>query len=486
MESWKFSLEGKDLLMSEDINLTVDGIGRSRNKVMGWGIKPFSHPETYRVISNTEALDSFDVMELGFADMIRKPYFSDPSGDGLCDEIGADSYENLGPPTCSTSNAVCGEKESGLRNSGHFMESNIQNSPLVDLQLGWFADCTGAKDSQVLKEYKAVPSIVSSSQSKKARLTNLYSQPPYCQVYGCNKDLSSSKEYHKRHKVCDTHSKTARVIVNGIEQRFCQQCSRFHLLAEFDDGKRSCRKRLANHNERRRKPQLATRSGTKFLDPSSIKRASFLFPSMMPGSILSPGKHEAGKWINSVHNVAEKTVGASLGARDNMVGLAASGIQYVSTAPDYCCALSLLSSQSQNMPRDNMLRTTISGPRTAKISNADYNSGQSTGCSPGSLEKLSSTVLHSPEMRLTEVDEVRSTQMISCDGRVVNIMVPESGVLTASDFLGPKCCTSSGHDTMVDLLQLSAYLQRVEQQRSSMLPPPEDDVFCTHWHSHGE
>ena len=31
--------------------------------------------------------------------------------------------------------------------------------------------------------------------------------------------------------------------------------SRFHLLGEFDDGKRSCRKRLADHNRRRRKPQ---------------------------------------------------------------------------------------------------------------------------------------------------------------------------------------------------------------------------------------
>ena len=35
---------------------------------------------------------------------------------------------------------------------------------------------------------------------------------------------------------------------------------RFHLLVDFDDGKRSCRKRLAGHNERRRKPQLGTLS----------------------------------------------------------------------------------------------------------------------------------------------------------------------------------------------------------------------------------
>lgn len=33
------------------------------------------------------------------------------------------------------------------------------------------------------------------------------------------------------------------------------------MLAEFDDGKRSCRKRLAGHNERRRKPQVGIHSG---------------------------------------------------------------------------------------------------------------------------------------------------------------------------------------------------------------------------------
>ncbi|KAL6286586.1 hypothetical protein ACE6H2_010976 [Prunus campanulata] len=30
-------------------------------------------------------------------------------------------------------------------------------------------------------------------------------------------DLSSSKDYHERHIVCDTHSKTPKAIVNGIE-----------------------------------------------------------------------------------------------------------------------------------------------------------------------------------------------------------------------------------------------------------------------------
>ncbi|KAK9102969.1 hypothetical protein Sjap_020223 [Stephania japonica] len=78
---------------------------------------------------------------------------------------------------------------------------------------------------------------------------------PRCQAQGCNADLTHAKHYHRRHKVCEFHSKAATALIAGLTQRFCQQCSRFHLLAEFDQGKRSCRKRLADHNRRRRKSQ---------------------------------------------------------------------------------------------------------------------------------------------------------------------------------------------------------------------------------------
>ncbi|KAK1269503.1 Squamosa promoter-binding-like protein 10 [Acorus gramineus] len=80
-------------------------------------------------------------------------------------------------------------------------------------------------------------------------------QTPRCQAEGCNADLSNAKPYHRRHKVCEFHSKSSVVIAAGLQQRFCQQCSRFHVLSEFDESKRSCRKRLADHNRRRRKPQ---------------------------------------------------------------------------------------------------------------------------------------------------------------------------------------------------------------------------------------
>nr|ALA04576.1 squamosa promoter binding protein-like 3c [Platanus x hispanica] len=77
--------------------------------------------------------------------------------------------------------------------------------------------------------------------------------PPSCQAEKCTADLSDAKRYHRRHKVCEQHSKAPVVIVSGLRQRFCQQCSRFHELSEFDEAKRSCRRRLAGHNERRRK-----------------------------------------------------------------------------------------------------------------------------------------------------------------------------------------------------------------------------------------
>ncbi|XP_057498570.1 squamosa promoter-binding-like protein 7 [Actinidia eriantha] len=76
---------------------------------------------------------------------------------------------------------------------------------------------------------------------------------PRCQVDGCHVALVNAKDYHRRHKVCEMHSKAPKVEVLGLEQRFCQQCSRFHAVSEFDDSKRSCRRRLAGHNERRRK-----------------------------------------------------------------------------------------------------------------------------------------------------------------------------------------------------------------------------------------
>ncbi|KAL5228465.1 hypothetical protein ABZP36_016730 [Zizania latifolia] len=94
-----------------------------------------------------------------------------------------------------------------------------------------------------------------SSEDEMPRRGACSSSAPCCQVDGCQADLTNARDYHKRHKVCELHTKSGVVHIKNIEHRFCQQCSRFHLLQEFDEGKKSCRSRLAQHNRRRRKEQ---------------------------------------------------------------------------------------------------------------------------------------------------------------------------------------------------------------------------------------
>ncbi|KAL1352654.1 hypothetical protein HN51_016648 [Arachis hypogaea] len=128
--------------------------------------------------------------------------------------------------------------------------SNSEEASSVDLRLAG-----EASDLEKKEEESSIRTVSSSSSSaKRSRLQN-GPQNLSCLVDGCSFDLSDCREYHRRHRVCEKHSKTPVVLVGGKQQRFCQQCSRFHSLGEFDEVKRSCRKRLDGHNRRRRKPQ---------------------------------------------------------------------------------------------------------------------------------------------------------------------------------------------------------------------------------------
>ncbi|KAL5972534.1 Squamosa promoter-binding-like protein 4 [Asimina triloba] len=106
-------------------------------------------------------------------------------------------------------------------------------------------------DSDYRKKKAALGAASSAAAAAKKGSGGL--SPPSCQAEKCSADLTDAKRYHRRHKVCELHAKAAVVMVAGLRQRFCQQCSRFHELSEFDETKRSCRRRLAGHNERRRK-----------------------------------------------------------------------------------------------------------------------------------------------------------------------------------------------------------------------------------------
>ncbi|XP_077222659.1 squamosa promoter-binding-like protein 3 [Tasmannia lanceolata] len=128
--------------------------------------------------------------------------------------------------------------------------------PLIGLKLGkrtYFEDvCAG--NTIKTSSLSGIPTS-SINSVKKSRASYQSMQTPRCQVEGCNVDLTAAKEYHRKHRVCEDHSKCPKVIVAEQECRFCQQCSRFHDLLEFDEKKRSCRRRLSDHNARRRKPQ---------------------------------------------------------------------------------------------------------------------------------------------------------------------------------------------------------------------------------------
>ncbi|KAL6007809.1 Squamosa promoter-binding-like protein [Asimina triloba] len=113
------------------------------------------------------------------------------------------------------------------------------------------------------------------------------SNSPRCQAEGCSADLTHAKHYHRRHKVCEFHSKASTVLAGGLTQRFCQQCSRFHLLSEFDQGKRSCRKRLADHNRRRRKSQLQPQQPPPQSDNASTSLARVETSSSKPSAPFS-------------------------------------------------------------------------------------------------------------------------------------------------------------------------------------------------------
>nr|QMV47667.1 squamosa-binding protein-like 2 [Paeonia suffruticosa] len=152
--------------------------------------------------------------------------------------------------------------------------------PLIGLKLGkrtYFEDFSlgsNAKSSSI-----SVIPMSSSSTTKKSRSC---AHATRCQVEGCNLDLSSAKEYHQKHRICNIHSKCPKVIVGGLERRFCQQCSRFHSVSEFDEKKRSCRKRLSDHNARRRKPRFeefqfnSARLSSSLNDADEMKHIGFV------------------------------------------------------------------------------------------------------------------------------------------------------------------------------------------------------------------
>lgn len=112
--------------------------------------------------------------------------------------------------------------------------SSVSGEPLLTLKLGkrvYFEDVCQETDSKNLTF--CVDPMSSLSIAKKCKSNGQNLQCPRCQVEGCSLDLSSAKGYHRKHRVCETHSKSPLVVIAGLERRFCQQCSRLNLFTNI-------------------------------------------------------------------------------------------------------------------------------------------------------------------------------------------------------------------------------------------------------------
>lgn len=172
--------------------------------------------------SSQEGIENMGILDLGHQETLRKSVSNGSIKDALGNKFsGVRMFNSL------AENAFWGQEEPNAKLPSSIMDFSSADSSLIDLKLGRFDD---QRDDQRLSSSRVAPNIYSNDSlsvtGKRIRVGGLNSMTPYCQVYGCKKDLSSCKDYHKRHKVCEVHSKTPKVIVNGIEQRFCQQCSR--------------------------------------------------------------------------------------------------------------------------------------------------------------------------------------------------------------------------------------------------------------------
>ncbi|XP_043807139.1 squamosa promoter-binding-like protein 7 isoform X7 [Manihot esculenta] len=113
--------------------------------------------------------------------------------------------------------------------------------------------CACPELDEKLEEEEDVPG------RKRVRTSRSSTGVARCQVPGCEVDISELKGYHKRHRICLCCANASAVVLDGENKRYCQQCGKFHLLSDFDEGKRSCRRKLERHNRRRRrKPRDST------------------------------------------------------------------------------------------------------------------------------------------------------------------------------------------------------------------------------------
>lgn len=130
---------------------------------------------------------------------------------------------NSSSPNWDDLNPEKGKRELEKRRRAFIAEENDQlndeDAGCLNLNLGGHIYPIMEGDEKSGKKTKIVGSATTSNRA-------------VCQVEDCRADLSNAKDYHRRHKVCDMHSKASKALVGNVMQRFCQQCSRLVSVAK--------------------------------------------------------------------------------------------------------------------------------------------------------------------------------------------------------------------------------------------------------------
>ena len=80
---------------------------------------------------------------------------------------------------------------------------------------------------------------------------NKRSFPMQCLVVGCTAIDPSHAPYFKRYRICREHMRMPAILMDNVQQRFCQQCGRFQKLNQFEGSRRNCRMQLQKLSSRR-------------------------------------------------------------------------------------------------------------------------------------------------------------------------------------------------------------------------------------------
>lgn len=163
----------------------------------------------------------------------------------------------------------------------------------------------------------------------------------------------------------------------------------------------------------------------------------------------------------------------SLGNEDFTVFDTASTIQGLSVISESGCALSLLSSKSQNSSSP-LSRIPVAPPLVIKGGGTHYNMSEVA-------EKLIGVSSQANKFSLPGNNSVEGSNLgsilVSDSSDVANFDVSK-GFYRGSDFMNSKDRHSCEDGATIDLLPQSSQLQRVEHQRQSMQVKDENDTFC--------